>query len=72
MSYEDKIVSVLLDKDGYMVRCGAFENLDIDDKMEIADTIITGGTIERYPLLEFEQKKFTWVWDKPKTNNSVT
>lgn len=62
---QDRRVSLLMDKDGYIVHSG---DLSVVPKKELVNVIIEGGQIKTVTLQQFQKKKdsYKWIWDKPK------
>jgi hypothetical protein len=57
-------VMVLLDKDGYLIRCGDPSTMAT---REITSCRKAGGKVSTIPYSEYEQTDWKWIWDKPKT-----
>lgn len=61
---ENKIVKVIFDKDGYILRAGDFTTLSKKEKNECTEVLLDGGTIKEMPLQEFKQLNNKWVFEK--------
>lgn len=60
---EEKMVSLLFDKDGYLVRAG---DPSVFPKKEVSDHILNGGELKKVSIEQYRQEvnSYKWLFDK--------
>lgn len=66
MDNDERPVLIVTDKDGYLISAGAPENKTGDDLLSI---VKAGHNINQRTTKEYRETNYTWIYDKPKTEN---